>query len=89
MDADAVIAALGLVPHPEGGHYRETWRAEPDRPGERGDLASGERPQLVVPKGAWQAARPLGDWTLAGCTVSPAFSFDGFEVAPAGWAPGR
>lgn len=24
--ADAVIAALGLLPHPEGGHYRETWR---------------------------------------------------------------
>ena len=25
-DADAVIAALGLQPHPEGGHYRETFR---------------------------------------------------------------
>jgi predicted cupin superfamily sugar epimerase len=25
MDADAVIAALGLVPHPEGGLYRQTW----------------------------------------------------------------
>ena len=27
-DAHALIAALGLVPHPEGGWYRETWRAE-------------------------------------------------------------
>ena len=26
MDAAAVIAALQLAPHPEGGHYRETWR---------------------------------------------------------------
>ena len=26
MDAAAVIAALGLSPHPEGGHYRETFR---------------------------------------------------------------
>ena len=26
--AAEVIAALGLAPHPEGGHYRETWRAE-------------------------------------------------------------
>lgn len=26
-DPDAWIAALGLVPHPEGGHYRETYRA--------------------------------------------------------------
>ena len=25
MDADAVIAALDLAPHPEGGHYRQTW----------------------------------------------------------------
>lgn len=24
--ADALIAALGLAPHPEGGHYRETYR---------------------------------------------------------------
>jgi uncharacterized protein len=26
VDAAAVIAALELAPHPEGGHYRETWR---------------------------------------------------------------
>ena len=26
-DAQALIARLGLVPHPEGGWYRETWRA--------------------------------------------------------------
>lgn len=25
MTADEVVAALSLVPHPEGGHYRETW----------------------------------------------------------------
>ncbi len=27
-DPDQLIARLGLLPHPEGGHYRETWRAE-------------------------------------------------------------
>lgn len=27
MDADAIVAALDLTPHPEGGWYRETWRA--------------------------------------------------------------
>jgi predicted cupin superfamily sugar epimerase len=27
-DAHALIDALGLAPHPEGGWYRETWRAE-------------------------------------------------------------
>jgi hypothetical protein len=47
----------------------------------------GARPQIVVPRGAWQAARPLGAWTLVGCTVSPAFSFEGFELAPEGWSP--
>lgn len=25
--AESVIASLGLAPHPEGGWYRETWRA--------------------------------------------------------------
>jgi len=27
-EARALIAALGLAPHPEGGWYRETWRAD-------------------------------------------------------------
>ena len=44
-------------------------------------------PQVIVPAGAWQAARPLGAWTLVGCIVSPAFDFAGFELAPDGWEP--
>jgi len=52
------------------------------------DLAAGERPQAVVPAGAWQAAGPLGVWSLVGCTVAPAFEFEGFELAPDGWEPG-
>ncbi|MDU8945679.1 cupin domain-containing protein [Ovoidimarina sediminis] len=28
MTADEIIEALGLVPHPEGGHYRKTWIEE-------------------------------------------------------------
>lgn len=51
------------------------------------DLAAGQRPQLIVPPGCWQAAHSLGDWTLAGCTVSPGFEFSGFEMAPPDWAP--
>jgi predicted cupin superfamily sugar epimerase len=50
------------------------------------DLARGESPQLVVPAGAWQSARSRAEgpqgYTLAGCTVSPAFRFEGFELAP-------
>jgi len=33
------------------------------------------------------AARPLGAWSLLGCTVSPAFVFEGFELAREGWSP--
>ncbi|WP_439599113.1 cupin domain-containing protein [Falsiroseomonas sp.] len=43
----------------------------------------------VVPKGWWQAAWPAGDrWSLVSCTVSPAFHFGGFDLAPPGWEPG-
>ena len=51
------------------------------------DLASGQRPQAVVPAHAWQAAQTRGDWTLCGCTVAPGFDFSGFELAPQGWSP--
>ncbi len=136
--AAAVIEALGLVPHPEGGHYRETWRDHPAGAGRgvasailfllaRGeasrwhrvdaaevwlwhagaplalslsetgegadliplgpDLGREQRPQAAVPAGWWQAARSLGAWTLVSCVVAPAFTFTGFELAPAGWNP--
>lgn len=141
LDAAAVIAALGLAPHPEGGHYRETWR-DIAQAGGRGagtaisflldagegshwhrvdaaelwiwqgggplalslaghaagpvrevvlgpDLGAGQALLGVVPKGWWQAARPAGGhWALVCCTVSPAFDFAGFELAPPGWKPG-
>ncbi|WP_316014910.1 cupin domain-containing protein [Roseobacter sp. HKCCA0434] len=35
MTADEIIALLDLAPHPEGGHYRETWRH---------DAEDGKRP---------------------------------------------
>ena len=46
------------------------------------DLAAGEAPQLIVPEGVWQAAHAPKGWGLVGCTVSPGFRFDGFELAP-------
>ena len=51
------------------------------------DLASGERPQIIVPKGSWQSAASTGAWTLVGCTVAPGFQFSGFELAAPGWTP--
>jgi uncharacterized protein len=140
VTADEVVRLLGLQPHPEGGFYRETFRAAVEgeqraastaiyyllREGDVSawhrvdadevwhhyagapleltlsdggrdrstvrlgtDLADGERPQAVVPAGAWQTARSLGAWTLVGCTVAPAFEFSGFEMAPPGWEPGE
>ncbi|HXW24230.1 MAG TPA: cupin domain-containing protein [Xanthobacteraceae bacterium] len=139
LGAADVIRLLDLRPHPEGGHYRETFRDKRHgadgraystaiyfllAAGERShwhridavevwhwhagaalalqiagsdgiatirlgpDLAAGERPQAVVPAGAWQAGESLGAWTLLGCTVAPGFDFTGFELAPSGWAPG-
>jgi uncharacterized protein len=52
-------------------------------------LNVGERPQAVVPAGAWQTAAPANGWTLVGCTVAPGFEFSGFELAPEGWDPMR
>ena len=49
------------------------------------DLGKGEVPQIMVPKNWWQAAEPIGDYTLVGCTVSPGFQFEGFELAPSGF----
>lgn len=44
-----------------------------------------ETPQIIVPKGHWQAARATGAYTLVGCTVSPGFRFEGFELAAPGF----
>ncbi len=138
LTADDIIRELGLRPHPEGGHFVETFR-DAARAGERAastaiyfllrageasrwhtvdaaevwhhyagapleltiqspgqsrrviqlgkDLASGQRPQAIVPKAAWQMARPLGAWVLVGCTVAPAFEFSGFVLAEPGFDP--
>ena len=140
MNPEDIITALQLEPHPEGGWYRETYRAKgaglerapstaiyylleanershwhrvtdadeiwnwhagsalrlsisSDGESETSvrlgaDLATGERPQAVVPEGAWQAAEPIDGWCLVSCIVAPGFEFDGFEMAPEGWSPG-
>jgi predicted cupin superfamily sugar epimerase len=134
--AQALVAALGLAPHPEGGFYRETFRAPTVFDTTQGSRAAstaiyfllpagtfsalhrvrsdevwhhydgdpldlhtiddsghhavarvgraislGERPQLIVPAGVWQAAVPVGfAYALCGCTVSPGFDFADFEM---------
>lgn len=51
------------------------------------DIASGQRPQAIIPRHCWQKAHSSGEWTLVGCTVAPGFRFSGFELAPPGWQP--
>lgn len=47
------------------------------------DLDEGQRPQVLVPGGVWQACRLADGGTLAllGCTVAPGFDFRDFHVA--------
>ena len=134
LSAAEIIDLLALKPHPEGGHFAESFR---DADGAStaiyyllaaggrshwhrvhgsaeiwhhyaggpllltlsanghgvvahrlgSSLATGEKPQVVVPSGWWQAAESLGQWTLVGCTVAPAFDFKNFELAPPDWRP--
>ncbi|MDB5817834.1 MAG: cupin [Rhizobacter sp.] len=137
-EVEAIIERLGLVPHPEGGWYRETWRAATignQRPGgtsilfllEAGqrshwhrvdasevwifqagtaltlstandsvavtsnrlgnDILAGDVLQHVVQPHQWQAAQAGEGWCLVACVVTPAFRFEGFEMAPPGWHP--
>jgi predicted cupin superfamily sugar epimerase len=51
------------------------------------EIEQGEAPQMIVPPGAWQVARSLGDYTLVGCTVAPGFEFSKFEMAEEGFEP--
>ncbi|MDE1154276.1 MAG: cupin domain-containing protein [Acidobacteriaceae bacterium] len=50
------------------------------------DLAAGQTPQLVVPRGVWQGSRLLHPapeaFALLGCTVSPGFEFQDYKDAP-------
>src|SRR5207248_1406503 len=47
------------------------------------DLAAGQRPQVVVPRGVWQGSllEPGVDFALLGCTVAPGFDFADYEGA--------
>ena len=57
-------------------------RDGPVRMSRLGPNLANEHPQVIVPPGHWQSAETTGDWTLVGCTVSPGFQFEGFELAP-------
>ena len=41
----------------------------------------------TVKAGNWFAMRSTGKYSLIGCTVAPAFSYNDFELAPPEWKP--
>jgi predicted cupin superfamily sugar epimerase len=70
---------LVLTTSPDGHDAATVWLGP--------DLAARQVLQSSVPPRVWQTAASLGAWTLVSCVVCPAFSFDGFELAPADWRP--
>ena len=42
--------------------------------------SDGGAPVRTIPAGMWQAARPIGDYVLVGCTVGPGFDFADFRL---------
>ncbi|MEU8342196.1 cupin domain-containing protein [Spirillospora sp. NPDC048832] len=67
LDRPATAAALDLLPHPEGGWYRETWRSAvslvPD--GYPGERASATAIYFLLPPGEesmWHAVRSAEVW---------------------------
>ena len=45
------------------------------------DIESGQHPQLLVPAGHWQRARPVGtEPSLVSCIVVPGFDFADFNL---------
>ncbi len=136
------INSLNLLPHPEGGYYKESYRSSGEIKNstlpesfignrafstaiyfllEKGNFSAFHRiksdelwhyydgdpiaihvinndgtlvthmlgmqphkglfPQITIPANTWFASESIGDFSLAGCTVSPGFDFNDFEMA--------
>ena len=48
-----------------------------------GEVGEGNESVAVIPAGVWQAARPRGEYSLAGCTVGPGFEYEDFRFVVA------
>ena len=51
------------------------------------NIQANQKPHVIVKKNYWQSAVSLGEWSLVSCMVSPAFEFNGFEMADENWFP--
>ena len=68
--------------HFYAGHAIDIHAIAPDGSYSRTRL-SGSSPQAMIPAGSWFGAELAvsGGYALCGCTVSPGFDFDDFELA--------
>lgn len=64
--------------HFYGGERLELYIYDAENKKMTSHVLDGEALVCVVPGGCWQAARPLGEYTLCGCTVAPGFEFSDF-----------
>lgn len=74
---ELVTVDLGSAAEPSGAATAEFGSIRRVR---LGPLDQDAEPVCIVPAHAWQAARPLGNYTLAGCTVGPGFEFADFTL---------
>ena len=74
--------------HHAGGDPLELWTLPP-RPGAEAErrllgpysaAVPEQSPLHLIPAGWWQAATPLGRWSLLHCTVGPGFDFADFAL---------
>ena len=130
-----IIKKLGMVPHPEGGHFIETYRDKNNyfshiyyllNKGERShwhklkknenlhfydgeplrvlftndkiniseiilgkDLQKNQYYNYTIEAETWFSMYTIGEWSLIGCVVAPAFNYPDFELAPPNWEPGK
>ena len=80
MDAEEIIARYGLKPHPEGGHYRETFRA-PSENGCRGAVTVIYYLLTAGEISAWHRLDATEIWHYySGDTLRLELSPDGIEI---------
>jgi uncharacterized protein len=81
------VASDELWFHHRGGALRLWLGGEAEAPGPATELLlgpgieAGQRPQLLVPGGHWQAARPVDEAVLMSCVVVPGFDFADFTLS--------
>ena len=126
-NGDEIIKKLQMLPHPEGGYFKESYRNKNIsliyyllKKGEKSHwhrltknetlhFYSGDPLQVymsddeinvslfeigkennfhyTINAGTWFTMKSVGNYSLIGCTVAPAFDYKDFELAATDWNP--